>query len=212
MVESGTVEGGRTAGCSSLGDEKEGPRGRTSRHTDEHGKPRVDVQEPGTVEGGRAAGCSSLGDEKEGPPGGTSRHTNRHEQPCPHTKIHGRSGKVRIFTLIFNDLTHQWEFSPEKSFLCDVIIILSPLHIIHKWHKLEPNLTTSALLNPQPMDYSWICVDFIVVLCSLYPRIHCERYMSASQDVLNEGCYHDHMVWEVTIDRNTDEPKCQVIK
>ena len=59
----------------------------------------------------------------------TTRHTDKHRQPCPHIIIHCRCKKVSIFMFIFYDLTNQWEFSPKKSFLCDVIIILS-----YKWH------------------------------------------------------------------------------
>ena len=72
------MEGGRTAVCSSLGDEKEGPWRGTSIYADEHGEPHVYELEAGMLEGGRAAGCSSLGDDKEGPQGGTSTHTGEH--------------------------------------------------------------------------------------------------------------------------------------
>ena len=54
-------QGGIAAGCSSLGDDKEGPRGGTSRHADEHGKHHVDIHcKSGTVEGGRTTGVLYL--------------------------------------------------------------------------------------------------------------------------------------------------------
>ena len=66
-------QGGIAAGCSSLGDDKEGPRGGTSRHADEHGKHHVDIHwKSGTVEGGRTTGGSYLRDES--PWGPASRH------------------------------------------------------------------------------------------------------------------------------------------
>jgi len=68
-------QGGLAAGSSSLGDDKEGPRGGTSIRADEHGKRHADIhRESGTVEGGRTTGGSYLGDEKESPRGPASRH------------------------------------------------------------------------------------------------------------------------------------------
>ena len=62
VLESGTVERSRAAGCEV---DKGGPRGGTSRCADEHGEPHVDVQQSGTVEGGKTAAGSSLGGEKD---------------------------------------------------------------------------------------------------------------------------------------------------
>ena len=62
VLESGTVERSRAAGCEV---DKGGPRGGTSRRADEHGKLHVDAQQSGTVEGGKTAAGSSLGGEKD---------------------------------------------------------------------------------------------------------------------------------------------------
>ena len=79
----------------SLGDDKEGAWGGTSRDTDEHGKPRVNVQESGTVERGRTARGSSLGNDKEGVRGGTSRHALEHGKPRVDVQESGTVGGGR---------------------------------------------------------------------------------------------------------------------
>jgi len=75
------VEGGRSAGRASDGDELEGAWGGASCHADQHGQPGVDVQESGPVGRGRVAGGASNGNEEEGARAGASRYANQHGQP-----------------------------------------------------------------------------------------------------------------------------------
>src|SRR3954469_21221439 len=75
------MEGGRGAGLTSDGDKKESTWGRTSRYTDKHGQPGINILESGTMEGGRGAGLTSDGDKKESTWGRTPIHTDKHGQP-----------------------------------------------------------------------------------------------------------------------------------
>ena len=81
------MEGGRGTAGSSVGHGKEDPWGGTSRHTDKHGQPCIDILESGTAEGGRGVEGTGVGDEQKDTWGRTSRHTDKHGQPCPYSEI-----------------------------------------------------------------------------------------------------------------------------
>ena len=116
-------QGGIAAGCSSLGDDKGGPRGGTSRHADEHGKHHVDIHwKSGTVEGGRTTGGLYLRDES--PLGPASRHAESTSNLAHTLYSQGQDEKaIALMKNAVNLLITQLGPLYRSSHLCSSIVI-----------------------------------------------------------------------------------------